>query len=68
MSFDRVGSTLILSGQVVDEDLVRLRNALKNPDLRQVLLHQSPGGDAWTGLRVGLEIRAAGLDTLLSGA
>jgi hypothetical protein len=67
MSFEMAGDTLILSGPVVDDDLVRFRNAVQDKRLRQVLFHQSPGGDAWTGLRLGYEIRAAGLDTLLSG-
>ncbi len=67
MGFERVEGTLILSGPVVDGDLARLRDALANKGLRQVLLHNSPGGDAWTGLRLGREIRQAGLNTLLSG-
>jgi len=56
-----------LSGPVVDDDLRRLRDALVNTGLRQVLLHQSPGGDARTGQRLGQEIRQAGLNTLISG-
>jgi hypothetical protein len=67
MRFDIVETTLILSGPVVDGDLARMRDALMDKSLRQVLLHQSPGGDAWTGLRLGHEIRQAGLKTLLSG-
>ena len=67
MSFDIVGDTLIVSGPVVDGDLSRFRDALQNKDLRQVLLHQSPGGDAWTGQRLGREIRQAKLNTLISG-
>lgn len=67
MSFDAVDDTLVLSGPVVDSDLARLRDALQTPGLRQVLLHQSPGGDAWTGQRLGQEIRRAGLATWVSG-
>jgi len=67
MHFETVSDTLILSGPVVDGDLARLRDALQDKALRQVLLHQSPGGDSWTGLRLGQEIRQAGLNTLLSG-
>jgi len=67
MRFDTVGETLILSGPVVDADLPRLRDALQNGSLRQVLLHQSPGGDAWTGQRLGHEFRQAKLNTLISG-
>lgn len=67
MRFDIVGDTLILSGPVVDGDLPRFRDALQHGGLRQVLLHQSPGGDAWTGQRLGQEIRRAKLNTLISG-
>lgn len=67
MRFETVNTTLILSGPVVDGDLAHLRDALQDTTLRQVLLHQSPGGDSSTGLRLGHEIRQAGLNTLLSG-
>jgi hypothetical protein len=67
MRFDIVGDTLILSGPVVDADLPQFRDAMQNTGLRQVLLHQSPGGDAWTGQRLGHEIRQAKLNTLISG-
>lgn len=67
MSFDQVDDTLIVSGPVVDGDLARLRDALLNKSLRRVLLHPSPGGDAWTGQRLGHEIRQAGLETWISG-
>ena len=67
MRFDIVGDTLILSGPVVDADLAQFRDAMQTSGLRQVLLHQSPGGDAWTGQRLGGEIRRAKLNTLISG-
>jgi len=67
MRFEIVGETLILSGPVVDGDLPRMRDALMHRGLRHVLLHQSPGGDAWTGQRLGHEIRDARLNTLISG-
>lgn len=67
MTFQVEGQTLIVSGPIVDADLARLRDALQDKNLRQVLMHQSPGGDAWTGQRLGHEIRNAGLNTLISG-
>jgi hypothetical protein len=67
MSFEIAGDTLIATGPVVDSDLAQLRDALQNKCLRQVLLHQSPGGDAWTGQRLGYEIRQARLNTWVSG-
>jgi hypothetical protein len=68
MDFYRVGDTLVLSGPVDGGDLVRLRDQLaarSRPGL--VLLHDSPGGDLWTGYQVGVRIRAEGLPTAVSG-
>lgn len=67
MTFVIDGDTLIVSGPIVDADLARMRDALQDKRLRQVLMHQSPGGDAWTGQRLGVEIRNAGLNTMISG-
>lgn len=67
MDFLRVGDTLILSGPVVDHDLARLRDQLVLPGIRLVLLHDSPGGDLWTGYQLGDRIHAEGLPTAVSG-
>jgi len=67
MEFRRVGDTLVLSGAVDGNDLVRLRNHLSASPVKLVLLHDSPGGDLWSGYQVANRIRAAGLPTAVSG-
>jgi hypothetical protein len=67
MEFRLVGETLVLSGPVVSDDLVRLRNHLAAHRIRLVLLHDSPGGDLWNGYQVGNRIRQEGLSTAVSG-
>jgi hypothetical protein len=62
-----VGDQLILSGTIVDTDVVRVASALQNPAITTVVLRNSPGGDSPTGYRVGEMIRQHGLRTALSG-
>jgi hypothetical protein len=68
MDFHRVDDVLVLSGPVTGNELVQLRNFLAaDAPIRLVLLHESPGGDLWTGYMVGNRIRAEGLPTAVSG-
>ncbi|MBE7369501.1 hypothetical protein [Ramlibacter pallidus] len=67
MEFHPVGETLVLSGPVASDDLVRLRNHLAAQRFKLVLLHESPGGDLWNGYQLGNRIREEGLPTALSG-
>lgn len=67
MEFRQVGDTLVMSGPVEGQDLVRLRDHLAAHKVRLVLLHESPGGDLWTGYQVGHRIAAEGLPTAVSG-
>jgi hypothetical protein len=67
MDFHQVGDTLVLSGPVAGDDLVRLRNHTAAFSVKLVLLHDSPGGDLWTGYRIGNWIRDEGLPTAVSG-
>ena len=67
MEFRQVGDTLVMSGAVDGEDLVRLRNHLVAHPVKLVLLHESPGGDLWSGYQVGQRIRREGLPTAVSG-
>jgi len=62
-----VDDQLILSGEVVDSDVVRVKNALENPAITTVILRNSPGGDSPTGYRIGELIRQHGLRTAVSG-
>jgi hypothetical protein len=67
MDFHPVGDTLVLSGPVTSDDLVRLRDHLAAQRFKLVLLHESPGGDLWNGYQVGNRIREEGLATAVSG-
>ena len=67
MDFQRVGDTLVMSGPVDGQDLVRLRNHLADGGVKLVLLHESPGGDLWHGYQVGHRIQQEGLPTAVSG-
>jgi hypothetical protein len=67
MEFNLVGSTLILSGRVVDDDLARLKDHMATDKVKLVLLHKSPGGDLWNGLQLANVIRDRGLPTAVSG-
>jgi hypothetical protein len=67
MEFTMVGDTLVMSGPVDGNDLVRLRNHLATHRVRMVLLHDSPGGDLWNGYQLGNRIRQEGLATAVAG-
>ncbi|HEX2546283.1 MAG TPA: hypothetical protein VHL79_15495 [Ramlibacter sp.] len=67
MDFQRVGDTLVMSGPVDGQDLVRLRNHLAEGGIKLLLLHESPGGDLWNGYQLGYRIRQEGLPTAVSG-
>lgn len=67
MELRQVGDTLVMSGAVDASDLVRLRNHLATHAVKLVLLHESPGGDLWSGYQVGNRIREEGLPTAISG-
>jgi hypothetical protein len=67
MDFHRVDSTLVLSGPVESDDLARLRDQLAAGPVRLVVLHESPGGDLWTGYQIGTRIHDEGLPTAVSG-
>ncbi len=68
MEFKRVGSTLILSGEVVFRDLERAKAELKTmPAITHVVLRNSMGGNSWTGYRLGELFRENGVTTVVSG-
>jgi hypothetical protein len=63
-----VGNTLILSGPVVGDELVKVKDAFaKTPTIDLVVLRNSWGGDAWTGYRIGELFRDKGVTTAVSG-
>lgn len=68
MDIKVIGDQLILSGPVVagDADVVESRLA-SEPQVKTVILRNSPGGDAPTGYRLGELFRRKGLQTAVSG-
>ncbi len=60
------GNAVFATGPVED-DTVRFQQALDKPGVDTVVLVNSPGGDLWTGLRVGRMIEARGLRTVIAG-
>ena len=68
MDFKRVGTTLILSGEVVARDLDRAKAEFKTaPVITHVVLRNSMGGNSWTGYRLGELFREHGVTTAVSG-
>jgi hypothetical protein len=68
MDINTVDNALILSGPVTGAELNQVKDALAaNPKIDLVVLRNSPGGDAWTGYRVGEFFRDKGLTTAVSG-
>ena len=68
MEFKRIGTTLILSGEVVARDLDRAKAEFKTaPAITHVVLRNSMGGNSWTGYRLGELFREHGVTTAVSG-
>jgi hypothetical protein len=62
------GNALVLSGPVTGSELAMVKDAFAaNPKIDLVVLRNSPGGDAWTGYRVGELFREAKVTTAVSG-
>ena len=70
MDFRIAGNELHLSGRVVGDELAMLKDLEdEHPGvIRTVVFRNSPGGDAWTGYRVGERIRDNGWRTVVIGA
>ena len=66
MSLEIQGNLVFASGPVVD-DLARFRDALDQAGVDTVVFVNSPGGDLWTGLRVGRLITERGINTVIAG-
>ncbi len=68
MEVTAVDDQIILSGPVIGGDLAKVRYALSmNPNIRAVILRNSPGGHIRTGYAVGNLFRQMGLRTAVSG-
>ena len=60
------GDTLFVSGPIGD-DYVQFKKALDAPNLKQVVLVNSPGGDLWTGVHIARLIVEKNLNTVVAG-
>jgi len=68
MEVTAVDDQIILSGAVIGGDLAKVRYALSmNPNIRAVILRNSPGGHIRAGYAVGNLFRQMGLRTAVSG-
>jgi hypothetical protein len=70
MDFRVAGNELHVSGRVVGDELALLKDVeAAHPNaIDTVVFRNSPGGDAWTGYRVGERIRDNGWRTVVIGA
>ena len=67
MDFTLVGSTLVLSGGVADNDLAGIKDNLDPARVKLIVLHNNNGGDIWNAFRIGERIRESGIPTTISG-
>lgn len=68
MALKMIENTLILSGDVKQNDLSQIKDAfIANAAIDLVILRNSHGGDAWTGYRVGELFREKNVTTAVSG-
>ncbi len=62
------GNALVLSGEVIYQDLERAKKALDaNRGITHIVLRNSMGGNSWTGYRMGELFRERALTTVVSG-
>lgn len=68
MSLYVIDNTMVLSGDVVAQDLDNVKNAFAaNPKIKTVILRNSKGGNSWTGYRLGELFREKAVSTAVSG-
>lgn len=66
MTLEIAGDTVFATGPVAD-DYLAFKNALAQSAVRRVVFVNSPGGDLWTGMRVGRMIADNKLETVIAG-
>ena len=67
MTLEVQGNTLFATGPVGD-DLLKFEEAIAKGGINTVVFVNSPGGDLWTGLRVGRLIADKGYNTVIAGS
>jgi hypothetical protein len=68
MTLEVVGHQLFATGPVVDDDIARFEDALRNPAVNTLVLVNSPGGDLWNGMRIARLVVARDLTTVAAGS
>lgn len=63
-----VHKNIVFASGAVGDDVVAFQEAFAKPGVDTVVFVNSPGGDLWTGLRVGRMIADQGLKTVAAGA
>lgn len=67
MTLEVQGNMLFATGRVGD-DLLKFEEAIAKGGITTVVFVNSPGGDLWTGLRVGRLIADKGFNTVIAGS
>lgn len=62
-----VQGTSVFATGPVEDDYLKFVDALAQPGIDRVVLVNSPGGDLWTGMRIGRLIADKGLQTVAAG-
>ncbi len=67
MTLETQGNQVFATGPV-DDDFRKFEDAFAKPGIDTVVFVNSPGGDLWTGLRVGRMIADKGYKTVIAGS
>lgn len=67
MTMEVQENTAFLAGAVDGTELNKLRDVLDNNHIERIVFVNSPGGDLWTGMRVGRLIASRNLPTVVAG-
>ena len=62
-----VHGNMVFATGPVEDDAAKFQQALDKPGVDTVVFVNSPGGDLWTGLRVGRMIEAKRMNTVIAG-
>ena len=67
MTLEKQGTALFATGPLGGDDWQKFKQAFTDPDLRTVVLVNSPGGSLWDGLAIGKLISEKSYDTVVAG-
>ncbi|MDB5894009.1 MAG: Rhodanese-like protein [Rhodoferax sp.] len=67
MTLEKQDTALFATGPLGGDDWLKFKQAFTDPDLRTIVLVNSPGGNLWDGLAISRLISEKGYDTVLAG-